>query len=240
MVSGPSTNASQFSNAAVNNTTFTPAGGAGTYTLRWTITHAPCSSSTDNVVVTVSGPFQAAEVIAILERQREDGTWTYGTLLDTRAMHGRPTIADMREFMKLDARTHADLGPRGPLALLATDSAMYAAACVYAAIGRARRTVEAFRDYAEHLKSGGILTITRWFSSPPDQVLRLVTLTRAMMTELALPDAAGLRAHGLDDDRGAGAHLLGHGFEPVALLLQEIANGLGARLGPAAGALHSS
>ena len=29
-------------------------------------------------------------------------------------------------------------------------------------------TVEAFRDYAEHLKSGGILTITRWFSSPPE------------------------------------------------------------------------
>jgi predicted membrane-bound spermidine synthase len=52
-------------------------------------------------------------------------------------------------------------------------------------------TVEAFRDYAEHLRDGGILTITRWFSSPPDQVLRLVTLTRAMMTELALPDPAG-------------------------------------------------
>ncbi len=52
-------------------------------------------------------------------------------------------------------------------------------------------TVEAFRDYVEHLRDGGILTITRWFSSPPDQVLRLVTLTRAMMTELALPDSGG-------------------------------------------------
>ena len=101
------------------------------------------------VLVTVSGPFQAGEVMTILDRQREDGTWTYGTLLDTRAMRGRPSIADMRAFMKLDARVYADQGPRGPLALLATDSAMYATACVYAAIGRAKRTVEAFRDRQE-------------------------------------------------------------------------------------------
>jgi hypothetical protein len=101
------------------------------------------------VLVTVSGPFQAGEVITILERQREDGTWTYGTLLDTRATTGRPTIADMRAFMKLDARVHVDQGRRGPLALLATDSAMYATACVYAAIGGAKRTVEAFRDRQE-------------------------------------------------------------------------------------------
>lgn len=50
-------------------------------------------------------------------------------------------------------------------------------------------TVEAFRDYFEHLKDGGVLTITRWYSSPPDQVLRLASLTRAMMADLGVPAA---------------------------------------------------
>ncbi len=52
VVSGPSTLLSQFANAAVWNTTFTPAGGAGVYTLRWTISNAPCTASTSDVVIT--------------------------------------------------------------------------------------------------------------------------------------------------------------------------------------------
>src|SRR5207245_4043805 len=45
-------------------------------------------------------------------------------------------------------------------------------------------TVEAFKDYAAHLTDDGILTVTRWYLDPPDQLLRLVALARAMMSEL--------------------------------------------------------
>lgn len=45
-------------------------------------------------------------------------------------------------------------------------------------------TVEAFKDYVEHLTGDGVLTMTRWYFDPPDQLLRLVSLTRAMMAEL--------------------------------------------------------
>ena len=45
-------------------------------------------------------------------------------------------------------------------------------------------TVEAFKDYANHLNSDGLLTMTRWYFEPPDQLLRLLSLVRAMMTEL--------------------------------------------------------
>lgn len=45
-------------------------------------------------------------------------------------------------------------------------------------------TVEAFKDYVEHLSDDGLLTMTRWYFQPPDQLLRLVSLTRAMMAEL--------------------------------------------------------
>ncbi|MEO8589683.1 MAG: hypothetical protein ABI432_09965, partial [Flavobacteriales bacterium] len=55
LVSGPSMLLSQFSSTAANNATFTPAGGVGVYTLRWTISNAPCTASTDDVVITVAG-----------------------------------------------------------------------------------------------------------------------------------------------------------------------------------------
>ena len=45
-------------------------------------------------------------------------------------------------------------------------------------------TVEAFKDYATHLTDDGIFTMTRWYFEPPDQLLRLISLTRAMMSEL--------------------------------------------------------
>ena len=45
-------------------------------------------------------------------------------------------------------------------------------------------TVEAFKDYFAKLKDDGILTFTRWNLDPPQQDLRLVSLTRAAMQEL--------------------------------------------------------
>ena len=47
-------------------------------------------------------------------------------------------------------------------------------------------TVEAFRDYASHLSADGILTMTRWYFEPPDQLLRLISLSRAMMADLEI------------------------------------------------------
>jgi CSLREA domain-containing protein len=52
VVSGPSTSTSQFSSTSSPAATFTPAIGVGSYTLRWTISNAPCAVSTDDVVLT--------------------------------------------------------------------------------------------------------------------------------------------------------------------------------------------
>jgi predicted membrane-bound spermidine synthase len=51
-------------------------------------------------------------------------------------------------------------------------------------------TVEAFRDYLAHLSPDGVLSLTRWYLEPPDQLLRLVSLARASLAELALGPAA--------------------------------------------------
>jgi subtilisin-like proprotein convertase family protein len=54
IVSGPSTNLSQFSNTASPTSTFLGDGGPGTYTLRWSISNGSCPASTDDVVITVN------------------------------------------------------------------------------------------------------------------------------------------------------------------------------------------
>jgi predicted membrane-bound spermidine synthase len=51
-------------------------------------------------------------------------------------------------------------------------------------------TVEAFKDYATHLSDDGMLTMTRWYFEPPDQLLRLISLSRAMMDELGIGNPA--------------------------------------------------
>ncbi|HSQ19924.1 MAG TPA: hypothetical protein VLR92_06075, partial [Blastocatellia bacterium] len=51
-------------------------------------------------------------------------------------------------------------------------------------------TVEAFKDYVTHLTDDGALTMTRWYFEPPDQLLRLITLTRVMMDELGISNPA--------------------------------------------------
>lgn len=54
VVSGPSTSSSQFSHIASPTSLFIPAGGPGSYVLRWTISVPGCLSSTDDMVVTVT------------------------------------------------------------------------------------------------------------------------------------------------------------------------------------------
>jgi len=54
VVSGPSLNTSQFSNTADRTATFLPDGGAGVYTLRWTISHGACTPSTSDVAITIT------------------------------------------------------------------------------------------------------------------------------------------------------------------------------------------
>ncbi len=53
-------------------------------------------------------------------------------------------------------------------------------------------TVEAFEDYIRHLTPDGILSISRWYSEPPDQLLRLMTITRQAMKELAVEEHTGI------------------------------------------------
>jgi hypothetical protein len=47
-------------------------------------------------------------------------------------------------------------------------------------------TVEAFTDYMAHLEGRGVLSMTRWYLEPPDQLLRLFSLARATMQKMGV------------------------------------------------------
>src|SRR5712692_7677704 len=88
------------------------------------------------VVVTIQGEFQTDDMLAIMWRQRVEDTWSYGILYDLRGMTGEPTIADLRQLMSEAATRRHGEGPRGPVALMATDPELYGRLCTYAALGR--------------------------------------------------------------------------------------------------------
>ena len=100
------------------------------------------------VVVTIQGPFEVADFSAVIARRQADDTGAYGTLFDLRGMTGEPSIANLREFMSTAAQTAR---PRGAIALLATDPAIYARACTYATMmGHSTAlTIAVFRDLVE-------------------------------------------------------------------------------------------
>ena len=58
IISGTSTAIGQFASLTDPNTIFTPAIAPGTYTLKWTLTNAPCATSADTVVITSLGSVQ--------------------------------------------------------------------------------------------------------------------------------------------------------------------------------------
>jgi hypothetical protein len=100
------------------------------------------------VVITLDA-FQAADVFAVIARYHTEDTWSYGLLWDVRNLSGTPTVTDLRAFMREDAASRPDAGPRGPVAVLASNAFVYGLACVYAALGRPKMTIEVFRDYHE-------------------------------------------------------------------------------------------
>jgi hypothetical protein len=98
------------------------------------------------LVVTIDGPFALEDFLAVIERQRGDNASAYGLLYDLRGMTGAPTIAELRQAFTQSAQTHRR---RGPIAILATDPALYDRACTYVALGYSTLTVGVFRDLDE-------------------------------------------------------------------------------------------
>jgi len=99
-------------------------------------------------VIEIAGRFDFTELQSCLERHRAESGWGYGLLYDLRYLNVPADLETPREF----AGTMTELyGPvqRGPVAVLASESKMYAWACAYAAKVKAQVTIAVFRDHDE-------------------------------------------------------------------------------------------
>jgi predicted membrane-bound spermidine synthase len=87
----------------------------------------------------------------------------------------RLVVDDGRSFLRRSREQH-DL-----IVATMVDTWAATAAGAFALSENNLYTVEAFHDYLERLSPDGILSMTRWNQTPPDQLLRLVSLGREVL-----------------------------------------------------------
>jgi hypothetical protein len=95
-------------------------------------------------------PVDVPDELAWLERQLADGAWAYGTLDDLRLVTWNPTSEEVRRILRRIGMLSATHGPRGPVAIVATqplfDRARTYAASLGALLGH---EVDVFYELAD-------------------------------------------------------------------------------------------
>jgi hypothetical protein len=102
------------------------------------------------ILVTTIGDVGLEEMLAVVDRQANEGTWQYGMLYDSRRVSSVASQADVRIGLKhVDtvSRTH---GSRGPVAFVTTMPAAYGMVRMYSTLaGQLHQSVEVFRDIGD-------------------------------------------------------------------------------------------
>lgn len=98
--------------------------------------------------VTATDPVTAGDFISSVERQFLDGAWSYGLLVDARTLANPPPAAGIQAFVHRVLELTAAHGPRGPVAIVARQSAMISAAHKYVYFG-GNSGSEVFWDLAD-------------------------------------------------------------------------------------------
>jgi hypothetical protein len=87
------------------------------------------------IVVTSVGPVTLADALAIIDRQAAEGAWSYGVLYDTRASADAPSAADLNQLVLRVGALTVKHGPRGRVALVASDPSLSKMGRRYAKLG---------------------------------------------------------------------------------------------------------
>jgi hypothetical protein len=102
------------------------------------------------IVVTTIGEVSLDEMLAVVDRQGNEGTWHYGMLYDSRRVSSVATQAEVRIGLKHVDTVSRALGRRGPVAFVTTMPAAYGMVRMYSTLaGQLHQAVEAFRDIGD-------------------------------------------------------------------------------------------
>jgi hypothetical protein len=101
--------------------------------------------------ITARGPLESADLMAIVDRQLAEKTWTYGVLYDLREIVGVASRAETRAVSEHVRAQVARYGHRGPVAIVTSAPATMAVGQTYGFFLGTRPDfrVEVFRDLVE-------------------------------------------------------------------------------------------
>jgi spermidine synthase len=103
-------------------------------------------------------------------------------------LYARPevtvTVAEGRHFLRQQSKRYDVIQISGVDTFAASQAGAFALTENYL------YTVEAFREFLDHLKPDGTLTLTRWIYAPDRQTVRVCTIADEAMRQLGLGDAA--------------------------------------------------
>jgi hypothetical protein len=99
--------------------------------------------------VTLAGSVTLPELLAIVERQAFEGTWTYGLLYDYREVADPPTLDDIEAVLAQVRQLASAHGSRGPVAVVSHSADTIGVALMYGHRAGDDLKIEVFWDTAD-------------------------------------------------------------------------------------------
>jgi hypothetical protein len=87
------------------------------------------------IIIMTTGRVTPEDVRGALDRQANEGTWSYAVLYDARAGTNVPTAADLHELVMHIGALTARHGPRGPVAFVGGTARLLKAGRAYSSLG---------------------------------------------------------------------------------------------------------
>src|SRR5262245_38426268 len=101
------------------------------------------------ITIITTGKVTTDEVIAVLDRQAHEGTWSYAVLYEARGGENVPRPDDLRRLLLHVGTLTARYGPRGPVALVTSVPRLTRMGRLYSTLGELTALdMEVFSDVA--------------------------------------------------------------------------------------------
>lgn len=99
------------------------------------------------IIIMTTGHVTPEDVRGALERQSNEGAWSYAVLYDARAGTNVPTAKDVRHLVLHVGTLTARHGPRGPVALISSNTQLSRMGRAYSSLGELTAlNVQVFTD----------------------------------------------------------------------------------------------
>ena len=93
--------------------------------------HYERDDTRERILILTTGHVTTEDVLGAVERQADEGTWSYSVLYDVRAGKNIPTPEDLRRVVMRIGMLTARHGPRGPVAMVTKSAQMSRMARAY-------------------------------------------------------------------------------------------------------------